>query len=587
VIVYGIGLRRQRTHYIRPKGCLSEHPLSFVGAYSDEVESTTAQVVDLSDNLPDTAETLNLLKAQCSADMAFLPGTLAGLEKDLLEVLRLIHALEDLVSCHSISPLIRRLTHGAVCTESPQGLTWIWGCSLSICLCCFVMLTTRSALYNAVKKRKKRDKKPKRVVEKEFEEYKEFMAAYYEDASEWKLQSKKRNGILEIDFGDHILSVPTLETERMSSSSDNLSVDAGILSVHSNSSKSSVGEHGMESLPEIGDGNNRLNLSRVGVNEGGLDNESDKFDSDYESDSDVSEDDGSGDDESALLSFYTETKSILSETKSMLSETKSKVSIAASHVMANLRSLKPLLGKPNDEVESSEGEEFVDGASFVLHSRQGGEGNTATAEDDYITPPTKPSYRGPKTPSAPLKPFAFLGRTTEKRTSHHELEPLTNTPPREVLFALSSMDSQPLQPKRLSLSPAMEAIASHEEMPSSKSRRNKSSCDKKGYATKESRDEKGGVTKESKRKINPKSSSKLDIVRTVPERRPSFLNRTTRARLGSEASSVDSRLPVEQLFPPGPSTERRPSFLDLMSRQRSNSDDSIDISLYIEDGPYS
>jgi hypothetical protein len=418
------------------------------------------------------------------------------------------------------------------------------------------MLTTRAALYNAIVKRKKRETKPKRVVEKEFEEYKEFMQMYYEDAAEWKLHGdKKRTGILEIDFGQHIQSIPTLETERMSSGSDNFSEGAGILCSPNTSSSSGGDDQGPDVQPEVVEGSDRLILSQ--------DDSTDNYDSDYESDSDLSEASEGGDDESALISFYTETKSILSETKSILSEAKSKLSIAVSRAASNLRSLKPLLGKTNDDAESSQGEESVRGKIVSLQSPQVAARNTV-AENNYVTPQGALSILGLKTPSAPVKPFSFLGRTAVKQADHHELEPLTNSPPRISLSGQFCTEDHTVQPRRLTLSPDIDSGSMGK--PPSKTQR-----------AKPSRGETGDYMKASRRESNPATSIRLDLVQMDPERRQSLLtgNHIIRPRLDSDDSSTPSQLQHGSRAPP----TRRPSFLNLMTRQRCNSDDSSVVSL--------
>lgn len=494
------------------------------------MNQATAYVVELSESLPNTPETLQLLNTECGGDISFLPESLVGLETELLEAQRFIAAMVDLVSCHSISPLLRRLTHGAVCSESAHGLTWIWGSSLFICICCFVMLTTRAALYNPVLKRKKRDKKPKRVVEKEFEEYKEFMTTYYEDALEWKLQdTKKRTGILEIDFGMHIQSNPTFETEPTTGDEDNLSEDAGIVSMQSQDASSAGGEaddHEPEDTTKVQDDDERLNLSQIDQM---LDQDSNdssyKYNSDYESDSDESEGTDSGDDESALLSFYTETKSILSETKSILSEAKSKASIAASHAVAKLRSLRPLLGMTGNDDESNEAEPKDE--SIFLQSPRNISQNPVVSEADYVTPPTRLSVLGLKTPPAPAKPFSFLGRTSYEASENNEMEPLTNTPPREALFKQSCGPAGVVQPRRLALSPSRTG-ESLQSMP---------------------------------------AQEKVPIAPSIQQQQ------TERTTAKPIETSTEQKM------------ERRPSFLNLLAqrRHRLDSDDSSNMSLYVDD----
>jgi hypothetical protein len=502
--------------------------------------------------MPKTQENVDLLSADCEMDMSFLSEALVSIETDVLKVQRFMHSLVDMLDCHSISPLIRRLTHGAVCRESAAGLTWIWGCSLTISICCFVMLTTRAALYNSIKKRKKREKKPARVVEKEFEEYKAFMLTYYEDAPEWKLQGeKKRTGILEIDFGRHIQSVPTLETERLSASSDNHSDGAGILSVHSTPSSDedyTVNEIQPQNEEEI----DRLNLSQRGDDK---ENGGDSYDSDYDSDSDKSEgSDGGDDDESALLSFYTETKSILSETKSILSEARSKVSEAVGRAMENLRFVKPLLGKGHDDSESSEGEEHIEDTRFSMQSAPVETQESGTAENEYVTLPTSLSVIGLKPPPAPVKPFSFWGRTIARQPGVNELKPLTHVTSNGSRATHLHGDNLEVRPRRLSLSLPIDAV-SLAPTPSESSTVCKAAPE--------------DAVKESTATSKPATSTESDLARRDPRQPPFFANLMTRPRSDSEESSIPSRTETGERA----RMHRRPSFLNLMTRPRGISDD--------------
>lgn len=429
------------------KGCLSEHPLAFLQEYSGRVDEATAFMVELTQNLNDSNATLDILNQECGDDMSFLPTTLQQLEKELLLVQSNMNKLVNLASCHSISPLLRRLTHGAICKESAHGLTWIWGSSLFICICCFVMLTTRAALYNPVKKRKPREKKPKRVVEKEFEEYKEFMSEYYDDATEWKLVQKgTKESILEIDFGSQILPNPTFETAtttKVSSEEDDFSEEAEI----------------NRSLDQ--DDSTVVELGPLNADEDNVSLSPSSSGSDYESDSDLSED-GNSDDESALLSFIVETRSILSETKSILSETRSIASNVANRTIKKFRHLRPLLAKTKFGEEDNNDDHSNDdsGLFFDQHNSPAKSLKVPESGDgiwnNFLTPPSHHGLFCIKTPTAPLKPFSFLSRTSE--AAAHEMVPLTRTPSRDEVRP--DRNHNGVHPRRLTLSPLTDSRSS-------------------------------------------------------------------------------------------------------------------------------
>ncbi len=418
--------------------------MAFLEDYAGRVDEATARIVELTQNLPDTNSTLDILSQECGGDMSFMPNTLEELENELLLVQSNMNKLVSLASCYSISPLLRRLTHGAVCKESPQGLTWIWGSSLFISICCFVMLTTRAALYNSIKSRKPRDKKSKRAVEKEFEEYKEFMSEYYEDVAEWKLEhSCKKSSILEIDFGSQILLNPTFET----ASTTKASSDEDAFSQEAEINRSIGPDESTETEPD--------KLQRIGDND---DKSSSSYDSDYESDSDLSEDSGS-DDESALLSFLVETKSILSETKTIISDAKSMASSMVNQTMHKIRNLRPLLAKSKDEDADSDDEQLNgDRGFFFDHDHSPAKSLKIPETGDglwnkFLTPPSRSGLLGLKTPTAPLKPFSFLGRTSD--AAAHELASLTRTPSRDEI---RPNHNNRVHPRRLTLSPLIDPI---------------------------------------------------------------------------------------------------------------------------------
>jgi hypothetical protein len=93
----------------------------------------------------------------------------------------------NLTDCSSVQPLVRRLVNGAPCSESPRGLAWLFGTTASILFVGLVMLSTRAGLYNPVLK-------PRRIKrrEREFQEYKEYMASFY-NTNGWMMDPEKTN----------------------------------------------------------------------------------------------------------------------------------------------------------------------------------------------------------------------------------------------------------------------------------------------------------------------------------------------------------------------------------------------------------
>lgn len=216
------------------QGCLSENPLEFLEDFTDEIDDAAARVNEFTAilesadlNLPGAAANsspLSILDKACQRDMSFLEPSIHDLKRQVDQIRTSVHKLSDTMSCAQVSPLFRRVSHGAVCVDSPQGLAALWGASFGISILCFVLLTYRAALYNSVKYKKRRPTKPRRIVEKEFDEYKEFMGKYYGEntTKKWKIDG---DGVpvaptkLELEFDEDIELKGTFDTAKSSTDS--------------------------------------------------------------------------------------------------------------------------------------------------------------------------------------------------------------------------------------------------------------------------------------------------------------------------------------------------------------------------------
>lgn len=278
---------------------MTDDPLYFLQDFATRIDEGAGYMTQLSSalredtNNPDIVSTLI---QECGEDLSFLPSTLESMEISTNNLKEKMHAFVDLTSCHRVSPMIRRMTHGAICDESAKGITWVWASCLCLMLCCFIMLTVRAGLFNSIKTRKPRDKKPRRVVEKEFEEYKNFMAEFYDpvEVAKWKLDDNKKKQKPGIQFDLTLLPAETFETEASTPDSE----QGGIFDFVPNEGTS-------QSEPFKNDEESRA--------------------SSYESCSDDSDsEEGDKDEQSAFLSFFTETKSMavqaLDDVKSSIGE---------------------------------------------------------------------------------------------------------------------------------------------------------------------------------------------------------------------------------------------------------------------------
>jgi hypothetical protein len=79
----------------------------------------------------------------------------------------------------------------------------MFGTTFGITILGLIMVTLRASLYNATIRSAKRRRKDE--TEREWDEYKEFMAQFYDNAHTWKLQCEKKGD-------DQVTSVPSFDT---------------------------------------------------------------------------------------------------------------------------------------------------------------------------------------------------------------------------------------------------------------------------------------------------------------------------------------------------------------------------------------
>ncbi|VEU40996.1 unnamed protein product [Pseudo-nitzschia multistriata] len=375
-------------------GCLSENPLQFLDDFSNDVDAAAAKLNQITMLLPDTgvatvtasssalqpeliaegnqtdansgsyinpfaSATLERLNKACDRDMSFLPPAISDLDHHVDGIKTNIHKLSDIMSCGQVSPLLLTVSQGAMCVELPHGLTVLWGCSFGIVALCFALLTVRAALYNSVKYKKRRPTKPRRVVEKEFKEYKEYMRQYYgeQTTEKWNIDGESLPPTkLEFDFDIE-----------MESTFDSSSPISGTLS-NSN----------LEGSSEIG-----------GFHE---QNNADDGDSSYGSsyDSEISDDENSIDSDqeqgSAIGSLLSDTRSIAMQTMHSL---RNVTSLLSSTVKKNTSRLRDYSIR-SPQHQGSVGSNCYDGFGASPAAKgMGADSNVAPVvvvpEDDSIT----------------------------------------------------------------------------------------------------------------------------------------------------------------------------------------------------------
>ena len=146
----------------------------------------------------------NLTKS-CGADVVPIMSAVTLLKESLKSIEDNVIKAVNLSSCSSISPILRLIFYGPICTETVSGLTWMFSCCLAISFLGLTMLSVRAALYNATL-RPKRKPRTRQQIEREWNEYKNFMAEFYPDVDELKFHPSpetkdlKENGSYNFDI---------------------------------------------------------------------------------------------------------------------------------------------------------------------------------------------------------------------------------------------------------------------------------------------------------------------------------------------------------------------------------------------------
>jgi hypothetical protein len=140
------------------------------------------QTFSVVDALNDNGTATMIIKACDSNDnLSSANGTLSAIGLDLSNIEGSLTSFLDLMDCSRISPIFRQLLYGSTCTDSIGGLAWLYSMLILITILGFVILSTRAALYNPVIRGRRNKRR-----EKEFQNYKEYMAEFY-DTSKWEI----------------------------------------------------------------------------------------------------------------------------------------------------------------------------------------------------------------------------------------------------------------------------------------------------------------------------------------------------------------------------------------------------------------
>jgi hypothetical protein len=152
---------------------------------------------------------LETLSGECGKDMSAVNGALEELLLLLSKLSEKLGSALSLTECSNVVSILRRLAFGSPCTSSVNGMAWVFGSMLTLSIVGLTLLSLRAALYNAVITTRKSKRR-----EREFQEYKEYMAQFYEDAMEWEIdQPKVCPGDENSKCFPEISRVPTFDTQ--------------------------------------------------------------------------------------------------------------------------------------------------------------------------------------------------------------------------------------------------------------------------------------------------------------------------------------------------------------------------------------
>jgi hypothetical protein len=313
-------------------------------------------------------------------------------------------------------------------------LTWIWSCLVAILILAFVMLSTRAALYNSIisKKKKYKHKLRPENVQKEFQEYKEFMADYYGDVEDWIMAPDK------IEMDSAIKTNPTLETQT-----------TGPLSQSEDSCADEVDSDETIQVADVAETMEGQVLDLDEDREDLMESDDESYSSDESSDSEDSEDDSRSE---MMMSF--------------ISEAASSVQSLAARTIRSLRNLPTMLGNMNGSISVEDESIHPPESPYSSPNKSSlDRSNTFNAMGPSLSPgllgrataaPTKdrsmawsPTVRailGRLTPFAPRKTISAF-----RRTQRDEMEPLTPSQPPSAL----SPTNNEIVPRQLAMSPLL------------------------------------------------------------------------------------------------------------------------------------
>ncbi|GAX19261.1 hypothetical protein FisN_4Lu517 [Fistulifera solaris] len=208
--------------------CRAEHPLALINEAKRYVEMSTIRFDQLSDALKST--TWEEVPDGCEVRFPFSNSSFHEIADNLGMLQDNFNQVLELTSCSNMRPIFHYLSSGSICTESVSGLSVLFALTSAISVLGLVLLTTRAAIFNPIIKARRIKRR-----EKEFNEYKCYMARYY-DTDTWKMDPPK-------PFENDIICLSTMESDDTSPRSFLTDSDGTTVET-----KSSIVQHSEETL---------------------------------------------------------------------------------------------------------------------------------------------------------------------------------------------------------------------------------------------------------------------------------------------------------------------------------------------------
>ena len=189
---------------------MTENPLHFIQPYQAQLQSIVGVATTFLKTVDDFG--VDSVSKECGTNVKPVVTAVQYLLENLDIIQGNVASALTLSDCSTIAPILRRILIGDSCANATTGLTWMFSSLLAVSLLGMTLLSLRAALYNATIQAPTKE----RTDKWEWQEYKEYMASFYNDALQWKFYaSPHKQGDLANaqSFETCITTRPSLDTE--------------------------------------------------------------------------------------------------------------------------------------------------------------------------------------------------------------------------------------------------------------------------------------------------------------------------------------------------------------------------------------